>query len=96
MKATVLKNNIHIQDSAEVSKDCFGAVLVRLSQEHPDCEVWNRTGRSLCLEWSAHNFLYKLHIARYHTKDVDLNYPQKLWEKILYPIVGGVGWIFIR
>ncbi|MBQ0053516.1 MAG: hypothetical protein KBS89_03555 [Bacteroidales bacterium] len=96
MKTTISKNNIHIEDSAEVSKDCFGAVFVKLSQDYPDCEIWNRSRRSLILEWSAHNFLYTLHIARSHTKDVDLNYPQKLWEKILYPIVGGIGWIFIQ
>ena len=95
MKTAVANNNIHIEDSAEVSKECFGAVLVMLAEQHPDCDVWNRTGRSLILEWAAHNFLYNLHIARKYTKDVDLNYPQKLWEKILYPIVGGIGWIFI-
>lgn len=95
MESTVTRNNVHIQASHEVSKDYFGAVLVMLAEQHPDCEVWNRSGRSLILEWAAHNYLYRLHIARSRTKNADLNYPQKLWEKILYPIVGGIGWIFI-
>lgn len=96
MKVTVSKNNINIEDSSEVSKDYFGAILVILSDEHPECEVWKRSGLSLKLEWAAHNLLYNLHIMRKCTKDVDLNYPQKLWERVLYPIVGAIGWLFIK
>jgi hypothetical protein len=36
----------------------------------------------------VHNRLYKLHILRDRTKDVDLEYKQKWYLKVLYSILG--------
>lgn len=89
--------NIHIPNSYLTSKHDFVPYLDTLRSQCPDNEVLtHRSNTSLCLEWASHNFLYDLHIARERAKDCDLNYPQKLWEKIAYPIVGSIGWIFIK
>ena len=37
-------------------------------------EVLSRSDISLYREWKAHNRLYKWHLFRSHTKDVDLGY----------------------
>lgn len=37
-------------------------------------EVLSRSDTSLYREWKAHNRLYKWHLLRSHTKDVDLGY----------------------
>lgn len=37
-------------------------------------EVLSRSNTSLYREWKAHNRLYKWHLFRSHTKDVDLGY----------------------
>lgn len=96
MDIRVSKNNIHIDDSAAIEKLSFASILLTIRKEHPDCSVFKRTIPSLVYEWAAHNFLYNMHIARKHTKDVDLNYPQIFLEKVLYPVIGYIGWIFIE
>lgn len=48
----------------------------------------NRTTNSYVREWLGHNRLYKWKIARSHTRDVDLNEKQNLFEKIFWLIIG--------
>lgn len=48
----------------------------------------NRTTNSYVREWKGHNRLYKWNIRRSHTKDVDLNEEQNLFEKIIWLIIG--------
>lgn len=48
----------------------------------------NRTTNSYAREWLGHNRLYKWNIARSHTRDVDLNEKQNLFEKIIWLIIG--------
>ncbi len=95
-KYTITQGNLHIIDSYQVSKKAFRRQLASIKALHPDSDVWKRSWCSLELEWATHNGLYAIGIARSHTKDVDLNYPQKWYEKVLYPIVGSVCWIFIK
>ena len=87
--------NIHIANSWNVPKRQFGYYLDLLRKELPESSVWKRSYFSLKTEWATHNALYFLGIRRLQTISVDLNHPQKLWEKILYPIVGCVVWPFI-
>lgn len=50
----------------------------------------DRSMTSMVNEWKAHNLLYNLHIARSHTKDVDIeaNISKKL--DFIYKILGGI------
>ena len=48
----------------------------------------NRTTNSYVREWLGHNRLYKWNIARSHTRDVDLNEKQNLFEKMIWLIIG--------
>ena len=92
---SISENMLHINDSAFVPKRLFRRNLVAIRELHPNSEVWNRSYCSLELEWSAHSFLYMLGIFKSHTKDVDLESPQKWYLSIGYAIVGAIGWIFI-
>ena len=92
---TISKNNLHIENSCEVSKRYFRRTLVGIENLRPDSDVWKRSKCGMSLEWSAHNGLYMIGLFRSHTKDLDLNYPRKLWEKVLYPIIGSIFWPFI-
>ena len=49
--------------------------------KYPDL-LSRRDKESYCREWLAHNFLYKLHILRIATRDVDMDiYSIKLLQK---------------
>lgn len=83
----VTKNNIHIENSYILTKeDIIRQYLINLRDNIEDCGLncivfYRRTIKSLTKEWIAHNVLYKLHIARSHTKSVDLNIES--WYRIL-------------
>lgn len=96
MKVKVTQDNIRIENSFEVGKGYFGAVLAVLKRDYPDCRVWNRGCWSLKSEWAVHNFCHRMHIARSNTGDVDLNWPQRRWEKLLYPLAGALVWHLIK
>ena len=95
MKYTITKSNLHLVDSYKVSKTKFEGELAKIKGLHSNSNVWLRSTRSLCNEWGCHNLCYALHIFRSHTKDVDLNYPQKWYEKLGYGILGPIAKIFI-
>lgn len=93
----VTDNNIHINNSCSYSKKQFGTVYNVLRGLYPDNAVLNnRSNYSLSCEWATHNLLYDLHIFRSRTADVDLNYPQKWYEKIGYFLVGSVALLLIK
>jgi len=101
MKFTVVKDDITIYDSYLISKKrfdlCLGEISRYITENSIDCDVFKeRSYLSLKLEWSTHNFLYKLNIKPSQTKDVDLNVPQKWYEKVGYSVCGLFGWIFIK
>ena len=95
-KYTVSDNNIHIEDSYTVSKKEFVPFFDELRPQYPGNQVLARSNYSLTMEWSTHNFLYNLHILRSHTKDVDLNAPQKWYVTALYCTFGPICWLFIK
>ena len=84
---TVSENNIKIIDSYKVTKWADMLRILTTIKKETNSNVFNRSMDSLIEEWIAHNRLYKLHIFRSHTKDVDLNYPQKWYEKLIYRIL---------
>lgn len=67
--------NTHITDSYKVtSREDMREGLLGLRASLPQYySVHKRTMQSMIHEWCAHNLLYNLHIARSHTKDVDIN-----------------------
>ena len=87
---------IHIENSYRIPKKDFGIVLLRKKVEFPDSGVWKRSQFSLFKEWATHNGLYALGLWRSHTKDVDLEYPQKWYLSILYGVCGCIFWPFIK
>ena len=90
MLIKVSKNNIHIENSYEVkTRNDMQLVLNDIRAHHSlvYCDVLLRTDKSLINEWCAHNLLYNLHLFRKHTKDVDLNYPQRKIVEIAYSII---------
>ena len=93
---TVTQFNVHIPDSFEVSKNGFDGILDMLTMQYPDCEVWNRSRRSLKAEWATHNALYALRIKRKRTKDVDLNANQPWYVSAAYYTLGALAWPFVK
>ena len=85
----VTDNNIHISNSYEYSKNSFGAVFSMLRRKYPkNMVLLNRSDKSMAREWATHNLFYDLNLFRFRTADVDLNYPQRWWEKLGYFIIG--------
>lgn len=89
------KNNLHVVDSYRFSKKEIRDFLAAFSDIDVS-DVWQRSGFSLRTEWYCRNFLYRIGICRSRTKDVDLNYPQKWWEKLVYPVFGCIAYLFIK
>lgn len=95
---TISTNDLQIKDSYLVSKHDFETELLWVKNDeegNADSLVWNRSIASMRREWATHNAFYCLGILRSHTKDVDLNYPQKWYEKIGYCVVGRLVMPFI-
>lgn len=93
----VTENNIHITDSSFLSEREADDLLDCIAAEYPTCSVVvNRSHGSMIREWAAHTLLYKLHILRSHTKDVDLNYPQRWWVSLAYNVFGAIALIFLN
>lgn len=96
MEIRVSENNIQIVNSYEVSKKRFDAIIDRLQRNLPQHKVIvNRSRSSIKKEWTSHNLLYKLGIARSRTRDLDINYPLTFVEEVFYSIVGTLGSVFI-
>lgn len=96
IKYIISENNIRIENSYTITKEGYiKNILTNLKDKISDHIVFKkRTIKSLTREWIAHNVLYKLHIARSHTKSVDLNIEK--WYRILcYNIIYWVSRIFM-
>nr|DAR58965.1 MAG TPA: hypothetical protein [Caudoviricetes sp.] len=72
---TITQNNLRIHRSYEYPKASMRGILDSIREVTPSSQVWYRHLHSMCEEWCVHNALYRLHIMRSHTRDVDLNYP---------------------
>ena len=64
------------------------SILEYVKSQTPNNVTKNRSMFSLCNEWIAHSLLYKLGIARSHTCNVDLEYPQSVIHTIAWTILG--------
>ena len=91
-------DNVKIPDSVQIKKSkMMKQYLIDLKayaeQAGVECKPLElRSIAGMVREWKTHNLLYWLHIAREHTKDVDLEYPQKTWKTVFYFIMSRFNW----
>ena len=96
MRYKILDNRIKILDSYMMSEAEFYSALDEIQKLYPDHVAFKRTRKSMYLEWRAHNFLYWIGIRKDKTADVDLEYPQGWFKKLIYGILGVLGKIFFK
>ena len=96
MQYTLSPTNIHLISSFEINKEDFERELIALREKHPECLVWNRSIKSLKLEWAAHNAFHAMGILRRKTADTDLNWPQGWLTRVGYYVAGTIVWPFIK
>lgn len=96
MNYTITYNNLHVEDSYQTKKAQIEPFLNSAKAIHPWSEVWKRSLGSIKREWATHTLLYNLHLFRSHTKDVDINYPQKWYVTFVYNVFGSVALLFIK
>ena len=89
-------SNINIKNSCEISKKDFDNIINEIRSKFTNSVLTNRSNYSLKMEWAVHNMMYNFGIYKSRTKDVDLNYPQKWYEKLLYNVFGPISWLLIR
>ena len=77
MTYIISDNCLQICDSYSYSKHDMISSLNLIKARYPHSGIWQRSMSSLRAEWMVHNALYRLHIMRSHTRDVDLNYPNR-------------------
>lgn len=90
-KYTISDTNLHIENSYQVKKFTeMHSILLTYRHRSPQSQVWTRTIKSLIREWRGHNCLYELGLFRSHTKDVDLDVPEKWYTQICYYILSAI------
>lgn len=89
MKITYTEDNTHVEDSykeTNINLSVSYIIRERYLRHLPQ----TRTFESYVREWKGHNRLYKLHLFRSHTKDVDLNENNSILEELIWLILGGI------
>lgn len=82
-------NCITVVDSyTTADRTLIQSIIEYVKDQSPNNVTKNRSMFSLCNEWIAHSLLYKLGIARSHTCNVDLEYPQSVLHSIAWTILG--------
>lgn len=85
----VTENCISVLDSYTTDdRTLIRSILEYVKVQAPNNVTKNRSMFSLCNEWIAHSLLYKIGIARSHTRNVDLEYPQSVLHSIAWTIIG--------
>lgn len=87
--------NIHIKDSYKLSKKEFCSLIKEMRLKFVNPVLQNRSDYSLKMEWACHTLAYYFNISRDRAKNVDLNYPLKWYEKVIYNIFGPISWLLV-
>ena len=88
---TITDNCITVRESYMlVERRMIKHILQHIATLYPNNVTKNRSICSLCNEWIAHSRLYRLGIAKSHTRDVDLEYPQSALHSIAWAILGTI------
>ncbi len=88
MKITYSEDNTHVEDSYKAT-DIDLEVMGIIRERHIRNLKVTRKFESYVREWKGHNLLYNLHLFRSHTKDVDLQEKETIFEKIVWLTLGG-------
>lgn len=81
-------HNIKIIDSYQINNEAKMKEIITEALEKNTLYRTNRTMNDFIKEWKAHNRLYKLHLFRNHTKDVDFEDKVTEKKKCIYSILG--------
>jgi hypothetical protein len=69
--------SFRIYDSYRIRKNSLKREIIRAMMDYnaanPSNPAWQRTERSLVLEWMEHNLAYRMNFLRSRAKDVDLD-----------------------
>ena len=87
MKISYTEDNTHVEDSYLIG-DIKIEVMEIIRERHRRQLQVTRSFDSYAREWKGHNRLYKLHLFRKHTKDVDLNENNSIFEELIWLIIG--------
>ena len=96
MKYRIYPDRIKLIDSCLVPKQMMGRELQSIRNLLPSCPIWQRSERSLRLEWAAHNAAYALRIVRERTEDVDLNFHLPWYAEVFYWVFGSMALLIIH
>ena len=89
MKVSYTKNNTKIYNGYLIAnKDLKKEIYKIICNREDKGLLVTRRLESYISETKVHNRLYKLGIAKSHTKDVDLEENIKKWKEIIYLILG--------
>ena len=87
MKISYTEDNTHVEDSY-LANDIRFEVGSIIRERYLQFLPITRSFESYVREWKGHNRLYKLHLFRKHTKDVDLNENNSIIEELIWLIIG--------
>lgn len=87
MNVIYTEDNTHVVDSYKYT-DIERKVMYILRERHLQHLKVTRTFESYVREWKGHNNLYHLHIARSHTKDVDMQEDISKFEELIWMVIG--------
>lgn len=94
MLYSITSNNLHIINSFDYRKDEMLRTLFKICCRHANSQVWRRSFYSLKNERCVHNALYRLHIFRSRTADVDLNVSNR--AEWLYTLLAPLARLIIK
>ena len=83
------ESNTHVKDSYQYT-DYNLNVMTIIRERHLRSLPVTRSFESYVREWRGHNRLYKLHLFRSHTKDVDLDENMSMFWELVWLIIGGI------
>lgn len=87
LKISYSDDNTHVENSYLVDNIGFEVGFIIRERYLRKLQI-TRTFESYVREWKGHNRLYKLHLFRSHTKDVDLNENNSGIEELIWKLIG--------
>lgn len=87
LKVKITKKNVRIIDSYKITDTEKMKQILNEIMKNPNYKL-TRKINDLIDEWQFHNFAYKIHLFRKHSKDVDLSENESLFRRIVYKIFG--------